>query len=246
MKEIIAIVSRKGGSGKTTTAQSIGAALQAKKQRVLLIDLDAQCNLSASMGADLTGTNGTQLFETGANVRHAIQHTDNGDIIAGSKFFAGADAIITSNQELKRALNPLLPDYDYIIIDTPATYGRLTTNALTAATSAIITVKADAFSLQGIDELNDVLLQISETNKDLKLRGVIVTAYDGRSNAAKNKLDEFRKKAKAIKTRVIEPPIRATSKVFDSQDAQRNLIDFAPKATATQDYNDVADKVRKW
>lgn len=246
MKEIIAIVSRKGGSGKTTTAQSLGAALQEKKKRVLLIDLDSQCNLSASMGADLSGVNGTQLFEPGANVRHAIQHTDNGDVIIGSKFFAGADAIIKNNQELKKALTPLLPDYDYIIIDTPATYGRLTTNALTAATSAIITVKAAAFSLQGIDELADVIAQMKEANKDLNLRGVVITDYDGRSNAAKKKLDEIRSKSKEIKTKVIEPPIRATSKVFDSQDAQRNLCAFAPKSTAAQDYAEIAEKVRKW
>lgn len=246
MKEIIAVVSRKGGSGKTTTAQSLGAALQAKKKRVLLIDLDAQCNLSASMGADLSGTNGTQLFEPGANVRHAIQQTDNGEIIIGSKFFAGADAIIKSNQELKQALKPLLPEYDYIIIDTPATYGRLTTNALTAATSAVITVKADAFSIQGIDELADVIAQIKEVNRDLNLRGVIITSYDGRSNAAKKKVDELRSKAKKIKTKVIEPPVRMTAKVFDSQDAQRNLCDFAPKSTAAQDYDEIADKVRKW
>lgn len=246
MKEIIAIVSRKGGSGKTTTTQSLGAALQEHKKRVLLIDLDAQCNLSASMGADLTGINGTQLFEPGANVRHAVQHTDNGDIIIGSKFFAGADSIIQNNQELKRALKPLAEDYDFIVIDTPANYGRLMANALTAATSAIITVKADAYSLQGVDELADVITQIKETNTELKLRGVIITAYDGRSNAAKRKVDEIRSKAKKIKTKVIEPPIRATSKVFDSQDAKKNLTSFAPRSTAAEDYNEIAAKVRKW
>lgn len=246
MKEVIAIVSRKGGSGKTTTAQAVGAALQANGDKVLLIDLDAQCNLTSAMGADLTGLNGTQLFEPGANARHAIQHTANGDIIAGSKFFAGADTIIKSNKELKRALTPLLPEYDYIIFDTPATYGRMTTNALTAATSAVITVKADAFSYQGIDELTDVIEQIKSVNKDLKIRGFIITAYDGRSNAAKRKLEEIRSKAQEIGTKVIEPPIRSAAAVFDAQDAQKNLNKFAPRSTAAQDYNNVVEVIRNW
>lgn len=246
MKEIIAIVSRKGGSGKTTTAQAIGAALRTTGDKVLLIDLDAQCNLTAAMGADPNESNGTQLFEVGSNARHAIQHTSNGDIIAGSKFFAGADAIIKSNKELKRALTPLLPEYDYILFDTPATYGRLTTNALTAATSAIITVEAAPFSYQGIDELTTIIDQIREANKALNLRGIIVTKYDGRSNAAKRNLDDFRAKAKEIGTSVIEPPIRATAKVFEAQGERRNLNDYAPKSTAAQDYNSIAEVIQNW
>ena len=246
MKEVIAIVSRKGGSGKTTTAQAIGAALRAKGDRVLLIDLDAQCNLSASMGADLDGINGTQLFEPGANVRHAIQHTGNGDIIAGSKFFAGADLIIKNNQEIKKALTPLLPEYDYIIFDTPATYGRMTTNALTAATSAIITVEAAPFSYQGIDELTAIIEQIKEANPALNLRGIVITKYDGRSNAAKRNLDDFRAKAQQIGTSVIDPPIRATAKVFEAQGECRNLNDYAPRSTAAQDYNSIAEVIHNW
>lgn len=246
MNEVIAIVSRKGGSGKTTSAQAIGAALQAKGQRVLLIDLDAQCNLSAAMGADPAKANGTQLFEVGANVRRAIQHTRNGDIIAGSKFFAGADAIIKNNKELKKSLTPLLPEYDYIILDTPATYGRLTTNALTAATSAIITVEAAPFSYQGIDELTAIIEQIKDANKALTLRGIVITKYDGRSNAAKRKLDDFREKARTIGTSVIEPPIRATSKVFEAQDERRNLNEYAPRSTAAQDYNSIAEVILGW
>lgn len=246
MKEVIAIVSRKGGSGKTTTAQAISAALRAKGDRVLLIDLDAQCNLSAAMGADLDGINGTQLFEPGANVRHAIQHTSNGDIIAGSKFFAGADLIIKNNKEIKKALTPLLPEYDYIIFDTPATYGRLTTNALTAATSALITVEAAPFSYQGIDELTDVIAQIREANKALNLRGIVITKYDGRSKAARRNLDDFRAKAQQIGTSVIDPPIRATAKVFEAQGERRNLNDYAPRSTAAQDYNSIAEVIHKW
>ena len=246
MREVIAIVSRKGGSGKTTTAQAISGALQTRGERVLLIDLDAQCNLSAAMDADLDGINGTQLFEPGANVRHAIQHTANGDIIAGSKFFAGADMIIKNNKEIKAALTPLLSQYDYIIFDTPATYGRLTTNALTAATSAIITVEAAPFSYQGIDELAATIEQIKEANPTLNLRGIVITKYDGRSNAAKRNLDEFRVKAQQIGTSIIDPPIRATAKVFEAQGERRNLSDYAPRATAAQDYNCIADVIQNW
>lgn len=246
MKEVIAIVSRKGGSGKTTTAQAIGAALRAKGDRVLLVDLDSQMNLSKAMGADLNGLTTADLFEPDINSRHTIQHTDNGDIIAGSKDLAGADKAIQSNKEIKTALAPLLSGYDFIIIDTPASFGRLTANALTAATSALITVEAAPFSYDGVDDLLEVITQMKRANAALTIRGFIVTKYDGRSNEAKRNLNDFRAKAEEIGTSVIDPPIRATAKVCEAQGRRRNLNEYAPKSTAAQDYNSIADVIHNW
>lgn len=245
MKEIIAVVSRKGGSGKTTTVQAIGGILKAKGKRVLLIDTDAQCNLSQAMGANPDKLNVTDLFE-GAPIDEVIQHTRNGDIIAGSEYLDAADEILESNRELQRALSKQRLSYDYIIIDTPASPGRLTMNALHAATSVIITLEASSYSADGIEKLIDTVNAVKKANKKMKLRGFIIKAYSGRSNEAKRQLEKIRDKAKSAGTSIIEPPVRATDNVKAAQSNQVNLNEFAPRSTASQDYTEIVDKILKW
>lgn len=240
MKEVVTIVSRKGGTGKTTTAQCLGAALQLAGDRVLLIDLDAQANLTAAMGAEPGGFNVTDLFDGSAQPSRIVQHTTNGDIITGCAELAAGDVELKSNDQLKKAIKPLLKEYDYLIIDTPASYGRLTMNALTAATSAIITLEPATFSTQGVDELAGIVKQIRRANKRLNVRGILVTRCDGRSNEVKRTIAEIKDAAARIHTRLIEPPIRATAKVFEAQRHRQNLTDYAPRSTAARDYMEVA------
>ena len=246
MKEIIAIISRKGGTGKTTTAQSLAAALIHKGYTALLIDLDAQRNLTAATGAKFTGLNITDLLTGSATAEETIQHTQNGDIITASPFLAGADIAMNSDKELKDAIQPLFKKYDYILIDTPPNYGKLTRNALTAATSAIITLQAATFSFQGLEEAARAVDQIKPINPDLKLRGVIITNYAGKSNKVKNLLEDLRTQAKKYNTVVLDPPIRATDKVTEAQAEQINIIDYAPKSTAAQCYLAIADIIEQW
>lgn len=246
MKEIITIISRKGGTGKTTTTQSLAAALIRKGYTALLIDLDAQRNLTAAAGAKMTGYNITHLLEESATAKEVIQHTRNGDIITASPFLAGADIAMSGDKELKRAINPILKDYDYILIDTPANYGKLTRNALAAATSAIVTAQAATFSLQGLKEIIDIVEQIKTVNPDLKLRGVLITNYSGRSNKVKKLFDDLKTAALDLGTEVLTPAIRATDKVTEAQAEKINIIDYAPKSTAAQCYLEIADIILNW
>ena len=134
--EVVAIVNRKGGVGKTATAQALGAGLRKKNYKVLYIDLDSQTNLSYGLGAKAAGFNSMNVLTGEATAKEAIQKTTQGDVITGSEALAGADAIIDGTGKeyrLKEALEGL--QYDYIIIDTPAQLGTLTINALTAANS---------------------------------------------------------------------------------------------------------------
>lgn len=245
MGEVIAIVSRKGGDGKTTTAQAIGGELQKHGASVLLIDLDAQKNLSAAMGANLSGYSAAHLLDN-TKAADTIQHTRNGDIIISSKFLASADLVIQSDNELKRAIKPILNDYDYLIIDCPANYGKLTRNALAAATSAIITARAASFSQQGLKDLTEIVNQMRVINPALKLRGVIVTDYGARSNKAKQKLDDLKAAAEELGTAVIDPPIKHTDKIGEAQDEQINLTSYAPNCTAAKGYREITHKILKW
>ena len=140
---------------------------------------------------------------------------------------------------LKKSLTPLLPEYDFIIVDCPASYGRLTMNALTAATSAIITLEPASFSADGLDELAAIIKQIRRHNKNLNVRGILITRCDARSNVVKETIAEIRTAAAKIGTEVLEPPIRNTSKVADAQRKRINYFDFAPRSTAAEDYKQI-------
>ena len=153
----IAIINQKGGVGKSTTALAIGAGITLKGHSVLYIDLDAQGNLSYSIGADTQGYNAFGVLERPETIRSEIQHTPQGDIIASSPRLAGADKLLEATGKeyrLKEALETLQSIYEYCIIDTPPALGILTINALTACNGAIIPAQADIYSLQGISQLN--------------------------------------------------------------------------------------------
>ena len=245
MGEIIAICSRKGGTAKTTSAQAIADGIRRAGFSVLLIDLDSQYNLTKAMGADPGGLNSSDLFVITTRPARLIQHTANGDIIPGAAELAAGDKELTDNGQLKKALKPIINDYDYIIIDTPASYGRLTMNALTAATQVIITTEPATFSADGLAELARIIKQIRRNNKNLTIRGIIVTRCDARSNEVKQTIEEIRAEAAAIGTEVLGT-IRATSKVSSAQRHQQNLFDYAPRSTAAQDYNSIAEVIHKW
>lgn len=245
MSEVIAITSRKGGTAKTTSCWAIAGGIRSAGKRVLLIDLDSQFNLTAVMGADPGKLNATDLLDGSAKPTRTIQHTEQGDIIAGSGDLAAADVILTANTHLKKALTQLLPEYDFIIIDCPASYGRLTMNALTAANSAIITLEPSTFSEQGIKDLDGIIKQIKRTNKNLNVRGILITRCDKRSNEVKEAIEEISAAAAEIGTAVLGQ-IRATSKVGAAQRRKINLLDYQPRNnTAASDYNDVIKELLK-
>lgn len=238
MGEVLAIISRKGGGGKTTTAQALADGIRRAGHSVLLIDLDSQANLTAAMGGNPGGLNATDLFD-GARPARLIQHTENGDIIAGCGDLAAADVILTDNAQLKKCLRPYRNEYDFILIDTPASYGRLTMNALNAADSAIITIEPATFGAAGLEDLAAIVKQIRKTNKNLVLRGIILTRCDTRSNEVKQNIANIEAAAAKLKTQVIRPFVRSTIKVQEAQHRQRNLFEYAPKSTAALDYMEI-------
>ena len=149
--ETIAIINQKGGVGKSTTASAIGGGFLREGAKVLFIDLDAQCNLSYLLEADLTQESALDVLQGNASAADAVQHTAQGDIIAASPALAGADIAITATGKeyrLKEALEALAGQYDYCVIDTPPALGVLTINALTACHGCIIPAQADFPSIR--------------------------------------------------------------------------------------------------
>ena len=236
----IAIINRKGGVGKTATAHTLGAGLMKTGKRVLFVDLDSQMNLSFVMNAAITPKNSMALLMGEVTTKEAIQHTPNGDIIAASEDLAAADMTFTQKRKeyiLREALDEVKKAYDYVIIDTPAALGTLTTNALTAADYGIITVQPEVFSLQGLGQLYKIIETVTAySNKDLKIKGILITRFDKKTVLSRDMQSDMNEAAQQLHTFVYKYPIRECIAVKEAQARQTDIFTYSPRSNAAKDY----------
>lgn len=238
--QIYAIINQKGGVGKSTTALAIGAGLSFKGYSVLYVDLDAQGNLSYTLGANTQSYNAMGVLQRPTTARSEVQHTEQGDIIASSPALAGADAVITETGKeyrLKEALESLSGAYDYCIIDTPPALGILTINALTACHGAIIPAQADIYSLQGISQLNNTLQTVKRyCNPGLSILGIVLTRYNGRSIIRREVAEMLEQTAQGLNTKLYRSKIRECTALVEAQATRQNIYTYAPRSNAAADY----------
>ena len=247
MKEIIAVINQKGGVGKTTTTLAIGAGFLLRGFKVLHIDLDPQCNLSHTLKAEKDKLSTMELIEGKAKAVDIIQKTWQGNIIPASPALAGADALITAvgkEYKLKEALNPIIENYDYILIDTPPALGVLTINALVACTGVIIPAQADTYSLQGISQLYDTISAVRQyCNNALEIKGILLTRYTSRAILSRDIAEVMEQTAKQINTKVFKTTIRETIAVKEAQANQQDIFSYAPKNNGALDYAALVDEL---
>ncbi|MEQ8201399.1 MAG: AAA family ATPase [Syntrophomonadaceae bacterium] len=257
MSEIITIATQKGGTGKTTTAGALGAALTLKGGRVLMVDMDPQANLTFTMRAD-NQPRGTYEVLTGkvpaaaavclapgaasGSSGHQAGQPEIPDraIIPASAALSGIDLEMTAigkEYRLQEALSTIRDRFDYIIIDTPPSLGILTINALTASDSVVITAQADVYSLQGIWQLYSTIQAVQRyTNPDLVLRGVLLTRHNPRSILSRDLAELIEDTARQMQTFVYKYPIREGVAVKEAQASRQDLFSYAPRCKAAQDY----------
>lgn len=249
MSKAIAVINQKGGVGKSTTALAIGAGLSLKGYSVLFIDLDAQGNLSYTLGADTKGYNAMGVLERPETAKEEIQHTPQGDIIASSPKLAGADKLLEETGKeyrLKEALESLQGAYDYIIVDTPPALGILTINALTACTGAIIPAQADIYSLQGIGQLNSTIETVKKyCNPSLSIMGIVITRFNGRSIIRREVAEMLERTADQLHTKLFSSKIRECTALVEAQATKQNIYSYAPRSNATADYKALVDEIIK-
>ena len=242
---VLTISCQKGGTGKTTTALAIGAEIYKAGYRVLFADCDPQANLTraelekpftSGLYDVLRGTHKTaDAIATG---RHGDILPSDGRMAQGGKLAALAGA--EPEYRLKRALKAVAGDYDVCIIDTPPTLGEFAIAALIAADGVIVPMRADRYSLYGLQDFYSTFqtVRTSTTNSKLKLLGIILTDYSGRSTLVRDVADAIRQQAKAIKTTVYEPPIRHTVSAQEWQ-----YTGHSSGSTAAKDYEEVTAQI---
>jgi chromosome partitioning protein len=202
MGQIIAIANQKGGVGKTTTAINLSASLAVAEKRTLLVDLDPQSNASSGVGIASGEIRHTTYQALLGEVEANRVVTDTGidylKVLPSTTDLIGAEIELIGEADrekrLKKALQQIRDDYDYILIDCPPSLGLLTINALTAADSVLVPLQCEYYAMEGLSQLTRTIGLIQrELNPALALRGILLTMFDGRNNLSHQVSEEIRR-----------------------------------------------------
>ena len=201
MRRIIAIANQKGGVGKTTTAVNLGASLASEGKRVLVVDVDPQANATSGLGFG-RGQLGEGIYDAligTRNVRELTQLTELSSLwlVPSTADLAGAEVELVPLPErehrLRRALEPVVDRYDYVIIDCPPSLGLLTVNALSAADRVVIPLQCEYYALEGLSALVGTIERVKQSlNPELELEGILLTMVDPRTSLTQQVEGEVR------------------------------------------------------
>jgi len=240
MAATIAVLSQKGGTGKTTAVRTVRDVLQRIGLDVLAVDLDPQGNLSdyLDVDPDISPTIGDVL----AGRAQAAAAVHNG-IIPANLGLAEAELMLSGKMgrelALKRALNDARDAYDVILVDCPPALGLLTVNALVAADYALLSAEAQYFALQGVEQALEVIELARESlNPDLKWLGVLLNIADMRTRHSREAFDSLREH---YGEKLIDATIRASIAYAESAERAVSILDYRPDLAV--DYLNVTDEV---
>ncbi|HEY5891216.1 MAG TPA: AAA family ATPase [Acidimicrobiia bacterium] len=211
---VVALANQKGGVGKSTTAINLAASLAFQEQRVLLIDLDPQGNATSGLGIDRSSID-VSIYDVllkESPLEDAIEPTSvrNLFVVPATIDLAGAEIELVSmfsrETRLRSAIAEIEDDFDLVLIDCPPSLGLLTVNALTAAQEVVIPIQCEYYALEGLSQLlRNVELVSSNLNPNLKVGGVVLTMYDGRTKLSREVAEQVREYFGDVAFRTVIP-----------------------------------------
>ena len=249
MAKVIAIANQKGGVGKTTTSVNLAATLAVLEKKVLLIDADPQANATSGLGVEVKlqklGT--YQLFEHTARVVETIiaTNTPNLDLIPSHIDLVAIEIeLVDKNKReymLKKALQPILDQYDYVIIDCTPSLGLITLNALTAADSLVIPIQCEYFALEGLGKLLNTIKSVQKIhNKNLDIEGLLLTMYDSRLRLSNQVVEEVQKH---FGNMVFKTIIQRNIRLSEAPSFGESIIDYDASSRGAKNYLSLAQEI---
>ena len=251
MARIISICNQKGGVGKTTTSTNLSAYLAAQGKYVLLVDLDSQANATVGLGV--------HVAENGSNIYHSLISDLNPslvikktslfgfDILPSAQSLAGATVELVSMEQretrLKKVLDSLRTNYDYIIIDCPPSLGLLSINGLAAASDALIPVQTEYYAMEGLSQLLATIQKVQQAlNPDLNLLGIVLTMYDRRTSLAEHVETEVKNH---FGTKVFSTVIPRNVRLAEAPSFGRSIAEHDKWSKGARAYKALAKELEK-
>jgi chromosome partitioning protein len=246
---IYTLVNQKGGVGKTTTAINVGAYLAKFGQKVLIVDIDPQANATSSLGADKQSVKGG-VYESllGAPATNLILHNNalNISLLPSSPALAGAEVELVEEEKrefrLRAALEPLQERYDYILIDCPPSLGLLTVNGLVAGKDGvIIPVQCEYLALEGLGQLMQTIQRVQTgLFPELKIRGLALTMFDGRTHLSADVVNEVRKH---FPEQVFQTIVPRSIRLAEAPSYGLPISSYAPDSVGAKAYSILAQEI---
>jgi chromosome partitioning protein len=241
---IISLLNHKGGVGKTTSCINIGAGLVELGKKVLLVDLDPQANLTLSLGI---GRQRVTIYEAIRGEAELEPYTakPNMDIITSSLDLSGAEMelINEAGREyiLRELFEPLLDQYDFILLDCPPSLGLLTLNALTCSQYVIIPLQTEFLALQGLAKIKQVIDKVQfRLNKSLSICGVVATMYDSRRVLNRDVVETIHK---YFGEKVFKTYIRDNVALAEAPAQRKDIFDYNSKSSGAEDYLNLCKEI---
>ncbi|KOY84352.1 hypothetical protein AD998_21320 [bacterium 336/3] len=245
--KVIAVTNNKGGVGKTTSCLNIAGGLAKLGKKVLTIDMDAQANLTISYGiSEKTQNHIGRVLLKELSFDEAVHKVGKVDVLPSSHSMIALEKKLVeetlSELFLKRALNTVKDKYDYVIIDCGPNLGKLTANALCAATDFIVPIHTEFFSFKGIQTLFSFAQNVKDMiNPDIKLMGILLTKYNENTRTAVHK--QVASNIKNSGNKVFESYIRQNIALSESPMAAKDIFDYAPDSNGADDYLELCKEI---
>ncbi|MCR8851092.1 AAA family ATPase [Rossellomorea sp. SC111] len=249
MGRIVAVTNQKGGVGKTTTSVNLGACLAYIGKKVLLVDIDPQGNATSGVGVEKGDVQQCiyDVLVDDVDVKDTIKQSkvENLSIVPATISLAGAEIelvpTISREVRLKKALEKVKGEFDYIIIDCPPSLGLLTINALTASDAVVIPVQCEYYALEGLSQLlSTVRLVQKHLNHDLMIDGVLLTMLDARTNLGIQVIEEVKK---YFQDKVYRTIIPRNVRLSEAPSHGEPIIIYDPKSRGAEVYLELAKEV---